>query len=206
MSRSGGHVPATVAELIGALKGVPGYAASFALLCLFWHAHYNWYRHYGIEDGRSVLLSLLLVFLVLIYVYPLHMMFTAAFISVGGAAATGAFAPRSWSDMQLMFMVFGIAYASMAGVFVLFYAHARRQREAIGLNATEVAITDSGILRWSISAILAIASGLLALVIPPRSPGYFYALPGLIYWLIPLAGLLLRRRLRRRLADLPAPA
>src|SRR5690348_8980886 len=103
----GGHVPTNVDQLTSALAGLPGYAASFALLCLFWHAHYTWYRRYGIEDGRSVLLSLLLVFLVLIYVYPLHMMFNAA-ISIGGGSAPA----RSAHDWRVMYEVFGIAYAS----------------------------------------------------------------------------------------------
>src|SRR5690348_7970185 len=74
----GGHVPNDVAQLLAALRELPGYAASFLLLCLFWYAHYLWYRRYGAEDRRSIVLSLLLVFLVLIFVYPLHMMFSAA--------------------------------------------------------------------------------------------------------------------------------
>ena len=200
----GGHVPANVAELLLALRGVPSYAASFALLCLFWHAHYIWYRRYGIEDGRSVLLSLLLVFLVLIYVYPLHMLFSAAFTSLGGAAAPATFVPRTWADMQVMFLIFGIAYASMSGVVVLFYLHARKLREALDLNAREIVITDSGILRWAINASVGVASGLLALAISPRSPALVFTLPGLVYWLLALSGPMLRRRLQRCLAALGA--
>lgn len=201
----GGHVPANIAELVDALKGVPGYAASFALLCLFWHAHYIWYRRYGVEDGRSVVLSLLLVFLVLIYVYPLRMMFTAAFMSVGGSAAPGAFVPQAWSDMQAMFVIFGVAYASMSGVVVLFYLHARTLGADLGLDAREIEITRSGLVRWSINAGVGVASGLLALATPGRSPGIAFALPGLTYGLLALSGPLLRRRLQRRLAALGAP-
>ncbi len=202
----GGHVPVNIAELIDAVKGVPGYAASFALLCLFWHAHYIWYRRYGVEDGRSVVLSLVLVFLVLIYVYPLRMMFTAAFMSVGGRAAPGAFVPQAWSDMQAMFVIFGVAYASMSGVLLLFYLHARKLGADLGLDAGEIEITRAGILRWSINAGVGLASGLLALAIPPYSPGIAFTLPGLTYWVLVLSGPLLRRRLRLRLAALAAHA
>ncbi|MER3546282.1 MAG: hypothetical protein C4338_01270, partial [Rhodanobacteraceae bacterium] len=31
----GGHVPTSIDQLLGALVDLPGYAASFALLCLF---------------------------------------------------------------------------------------------------------------------------------------------------------------------------
>src|SRR6185312_17469965 len=94
-------------ELMRALSGLPGYAASFALLCVFWYAHYMWYKRYGVEDGRSVMLSLLLVFLVLIYVYPLHMMFDAA-ISLGDSPATVR-SPRDWKKT---YEIFGIAYTA----------------------------------------------------------------------------------------------
>lgn len=195
----GGHVPANTTELLDALRGVPGYAASFALLCLFWHAHYSWYRRYGIEDGRSIVLSLLLVFLVLIYVYPLHMMFNAV-ISIGSGGNPNTFNVRAWSDWRIMYEVFGIAYASMCIVIVLFYVHAWMLREELDLNAAEIAVTDSGILRRSISMGVGILSALLATTIKPRTQNVFYALPGLSYWLIALSGPLLRRRLRQRVA------
>lgn len=193
-----GHVPSNAEQLMDAFRGVPGYAASFALLCLFWYAHYKWYRRYGVEDGRSILLSLLLVFLVLIYVYPLHMMFNAA-ISIGGPASTG-FQVRTWNDWQIMYVVFGIAYASMCVVILLFYLHARSLREQLGLRAAEMMITRSGIWRWSLSALIGLLSALLALLIRPANQGALYALPGFTYLLIPLYGPLLRRRLSRQLA------
>src|SRR3546814_6054339 len=65
--------------MIEALKGVPAFAASFSLLAMIWWAHASWSRSYGLDDGRSVLLSLLLVFLVLVYVYPLRIIFSMFF-------------------------------------------------------------------------------------------------------------------------------
>src|SRR3546814_12748464 len=71
--------------MVEALNGVPAFAASFSLLAMIWWAHASWSRSYGLDDGRSVLLSLLLVFLVLVYVYPLRIIFSMFFnwISVG---------------------------------------------------------------------------------------------------------------------------
>lgn len=192
----GGHVPTNVDQLLNVLGNVPGYAASFALLCLFWFAHYKWYRRYGIEDGGSILLSLLLVFLVLIYVYPLHMMFNAV-ISIGPSAG---FQVRTWSDWRTMYVVFGIAYASMSVVILLFYLHALRLRRQLELDGAEVAITRSGVLRWVLSASVGILSAVLALLIHPAAQSALYALPGYTYFLIALSGPLLRRRLAHQLA------
>ncbi len=196
----GGHVPANVSELLAALRDLPGFAASFALLCLFWYAHYIWYRRYGIEDGRSVILSLLLVFLVLVYVYPLRMMFSAAFMSLSVGPPSTGFLPHSWSDMQLMFIVFGIAYASMSGVILLFHLHARKLRVELGLDARELEVTHAGIARWTINVAVAVASALMAWATPADASTIFLMLPGLAYWTFAFTGPLLRRRLRRRLA------
>lgn len=195
-----GHPPASVDELMHALSGLPGYAASFALLCVFWYAHYMWYKRYGVEDGRSVMLSLLLVFLVLIYVYPLHMMFDAA-ISLGSNAG----AVRSARDWKKTYEVFGIAYTSMSAVIVLFYLYALRLRHKLALNPLEVAVTRSGVMRWFIQASVGVLSAVLAMTLLGDAPGVLEAVPGLTYLLIPLSGAWLRGHLRRQLVAIGAP-
>ena len=197
-----GHVPATIPELLDALRQIPAYAASFALLCLFWYAHYKWYRRYGAEDGRSILLSLVLVFLVLIYVYPLHMMFSAALpvgVASDGSPASVGFRIRAWSDWQTMYVVFGVAYASMSVVMLLFYLHARRLRDELGLDAVERVLTDGGVMRWSVSTGVGLLSVLLAIVMAPRASSLLQVLPGFAYWLIALSNPVLRRWQRRRI-------
>lgn len=199
----GGHVPANVAELLDALKQVPGYAASFALLCLFWYAHYLWYRRYGLEDGRSILLSLLLVFLVLIYIFPLHMMFNAA-IYVGSTASEMTPSSRTTQDWRTMYMVFGIAYASMCVVVLLLYVHALQKRDRLELDAAEVVITRASVSRWTTHIAIALISVALAALVLPSPEPWLAALPGFAYWLTFFSNTWLRRRLRRKLAALAA--
>ena len=66
-------IPASYVELVGALQGLPAFAVSFAFLFMFWYAHHDWSRRYGLDDFATVLLSALLVFLVMVFVYPLKM-------------------------------------------------------------------------------------------------------------------------------------
>jgi uncharacterized membrane protein len=195
----GGHVPNNVDELMQAMSGLPGYAASFALLCVFWYAHYIWYKRYGVEDGRSVMLSLLLVFLVLIYVYPLHTMFDAA-ISLGDRA-TAVRSPRDWKKT---YELFGIAYASMSAVIMLFYFHALRLRRRLALDDVETAVTRTGVLRWFLQSGVGVLSAVLAMLILDDTPGVREVVPGLVYWLIPAFSVLLRGHLRRQLVAIGA--
>ena len=80
-----------IAAMSLVLKDVPAFAASFALVALFWFAHRTWSRRYGLDDFWSVMLSLTLVFLVLVWVYPLRILFGAAF-----AWLTGLALPAGW--------------------------------------------------------------------------------------------------------------
>lgn len=192
----GGHVPTDVPQLVEALRDVPAYAASFTLLCIFWHAHYRWYRRYGIEDGHSILLSLLLVFLVLIYIYPLHMMFGKV-MWLSFSARQVRVVNLSIPDWRTLYVVFDVAYASMSLVILLFHVHAWRLRETLELDRAERAATRSSMLRWSVQIGVALLSAVLALTLTPPS---LFAAPGLVYWLLALSGPVLRRRLQRQLA------
>jgi uncharacterized membrane protein len=196
----GNHAPANIDELLEALSGVPAYAASFALLCVFWHAHYVWYRRYGVEDGRSVLLSLALVFLVLIYVYPLHMLFSTALSWSTSDAPRPDPIVRDAHDVTLMFVIYGIAYAALSAIVLLLYAHAWSLRERLGLDAVERLVTRNGLLRWSYNVGIGLSSAALALAIPDGAPVIAHALPGVAYLLLFVFGLASRRHLRRQLA------
>lgn len=57
---------------------MPAFAASFANIMFFWHAHHIWSRRFGLETGATVFLSGLLVFVVLVYVYPLKAIYSGA--------------------------------------------------------------------------------------------------------------------------------
>ena len=68
----GSEPPTSVAMLRAAMAEVPAFAIGFAIIAMFWFAHVRW-RHYRGEGGwLSMLLSVLLIFLVLIYVQPLR--------------------------------------------------------------------------------------------------------------------------------------
>ena len=79
-------LPRSADELVAAYKGIPAFAASFLLLATFWRAHERWSRWYGMDDSHSTVLSLMLVFLVLVYVYPLRMLFAGFFHFVSNGA------------------------------------------------------------------------------------------------------------------------
>jgi uncharacterized membrane protein len=80
-----GELPEDYAELVGALKKAPAFLASFALIMFVWAAHRTWSRRFGLEDPVTTVLSLALVFLMLVWVFPLRLMASAllSFVTAG---------------------------------------------------------------------------------------------------------------------------
>ena len=52
----------------------------FVLVARLWKAHRDWSRYYDIEDGTTIVLSLALVFMVVIFVHPLRLLFALLFV------------------------------------------------------------------------------------------------------------------------------
>jgi len=73
------NIPENYNELITALKGIPSFLASFAAILVFWTGHRRWSRRYGLEDSAALIISLSLIFILLVYVYPLRLIFSAMF-------------------------------------------------------------------------------------------------------------------------------
>ena len=197
-----GHVPASVGDLVQALRGVPAFAASFFVIARFWQSHRHWSRRYGIEDDYGTRLSLALVFIVLVYVYPLRMVaeLTLAGIS-GGVLAESPIEITSIAELRTLYAVFGIGYTLTATLFLLLHRHALARADTLALSASERLRTQTLCARWRWVIIVALASTLLGLVLP-MGRGESVPLdsaPGLLYILVYVGFRVLTKREQRQL-------
>lgn len=178
-------LPRSAEELVAAYKGIPSFAASFALLVSFWRAHERWSRWYGLDDARSTTLSLLLVFLVLVYVYPLRMLFGGLFHFISGGFLPAQFVVDSLDDLRWMFGSYAVAYGSLSFVVLLLYRHAWRMRDQIGLDANERVYTRLTMLLWGTTIGVSVLSFALSFLIGPvLQRGWMISLPGMVYCLM----------------------
>jgi uncharacterized membrane protein len=195
------RIPDSIAALIEALKNIPAFALSFLLIVIFWVGHVEWRRHYGCDDIVSRRLSLLLVFLMLVFVYPMRMVFESLCQVMSGGYLPANYAIAAYSDISDLFVVFGVAFGSMGAVMAALYAYAWRRREAFALDAATVLRLRTALLQWSLIPAVSLASIVLALLIP-ASNGLETGIPGFIYFSLNITAPLMRRRLRRRIAAL----
>ncbi|WP_293000486.1 TMEM175 family protein [Nevskia sp.] len=182
------EIPKDFSDLMLAFRQTPVFAASFSILILFWSAHVRWSRRYGLEDGPAVALSALLIFTMLVFVYPLKIVFGAFFSSLTGGWVPGATRFQSHEQLQTLFIIYGAGFVLMQATLVGLYADAARRADALRLNALERFDTRADARGHALSLGIAAFATLLALLLPARwSPwsGYSYGLFAVLkpwYW------------------------
>ena len=186
-------IPDSIPTMLQALKGVPAFAASFAQIMMFWSAHATWSRRFGLDDGNSSTLSLVLVFLVLVYVYPLKILFGSFFAWISGGWLPQVAQIRTLADLQGMFIMYGLAFGSLSLLMAALNRQALRATVSPPLSDFERARTRGEIVRWFFSALIALASMLVAMFIPERGPNWLYGMPGMMYALLGFSGMVVER-------------
>ena len=178
-------MPKSYDDLLRSLNGVPAFFLSAVLLMMFWQGHHVWSRRYGLEDARTVTLSCLLVFTVLVYVYPLKFVFMSmmAWLHFGLRLPIPAqpLTVGAAGDINRLFVIYGVGFVAMCITLILLYRHAWKQRDALQLNAVERYDTKVGAVTWTILGSSGLVSILLALFLPSSWVG----IPGWAY--MPLA-------------------
>jgi len=186
---AGAEVPRNLHDLLLALDRIPAFACSFATLMIFWHRHVRWRDRFRLHDTASMMLSLMLVFFALIFVYPLNMLFQAMFGALYELFAhqelSGAPTISSVHDVKALYVCYGLAYACMAACLACLYRHSLRKAHmshTARIEARKVFYTQAG------SVCVALLSLFVALVIPETAawtalPGCLYILLTPMYWI-----------------------
>jgi uncharacterized membrane protein len=170
-------IPSNIPEMLAAVKRIPGFAASFAILMLFWLQHRRWSRRYGLENPRTILYSLVLIFVMLVYVYPLRMVFEGMFSNLTGGYLSASFRIESLDDLRLIFVFYSTGFLALSLLISQLYRLAMRSSTLLGLNSNELRKTRIEIYVWMLFAGLGVLSILLALTLPDAwvtAAGYMY--------------------------------
>ena len=195
------EVPNNYGELIDALKAVPAFLFGFLILAMFWVAHRNWSMRYGLDTTFASLVSLALIFVLLVYVYPLRAMATAAVRGITNGWVPSQFTIQTIEQARGLFVIYGIGFAVSNLCLVALYAHALRQAERIQLTPEERFLTRGEVVAWSIVGSTGILSIVLALTLPMQLVGLAGWSYGLLAIVMPTFGVVLSRRFDARFPD-----
>lgn len=195
---AGDRIPGSVGELVDAIKGVPAFAMSFLVIVQVWSGHVEWSRRFGLDDVPSRRLSLLLVLLVLVFVYPMKMVFSALFYALSGGYLPVNFTISSYAEVTTLFVTFGVAFGSLGLTLFLLYLHAWKQRDALELDRGERILARARMICWALIPVVASVSIALALWLGGRAAsGWWNGLPGYIYFSLNVATPLILWRARK---------
>lgn len=188
------EVPHSYAELIADMRGFIPFAICFSQLVMIWATHYRFSRRYGLEDNYTIFLSMVMLFLVLVYVYPLKFVFSLVFSELtGGEMGRGI----TYHQASVLMRIYALGFSSVFVLFVLMYRHAYALRKQLRLNPIETLHTRTAIESAIIMAMVGLASFAISFE-SPNWAGWFYLVIGPV---LTIHGILTGRRRSRLLAQ-----
>jgi uncharacterized membrane protein len=179
-------VPRSYDELVRTMRGFPSFACCFAILVWVWHEHNMFFRRYGLQDGWTVFVNGMLLFVTLFYVYPLKFMFDSMFAELG---AVPDLKRMSLPQLASASAIYGLGFFILFLMFALLYRHAYNKRESLKLTPLDVIDVKYLAGHHLVSAAVGLLSAAFALLAPlrlaPLAPMMF-ALMGPLHWLFGL--------------------
>lgn len=191
------EVPQTFEELKIIINGALPFFATVAVLFIFWYQQNTFFRHYGLNDFKIILLNLILLGIIVFYLYPLKFLFSVLLGSWTGLrlfphAAEKGLEVLARQDFPQLIILFSVGYMAIWLVIYLMHAHAASMAKKLELNDYEISFTQkekSGAV-WNV--LIAVAAIVLALF-------EHVSLAGICYLCIPIFMLLNERLFRRKL-------
>jgi uncharacterized membrane protein len=174
------EVPENYADLQRLLVGFPAFAATFAVICWIWYEHYLLFRRYDLEDGFTIVLNCVLLFIVVFYAYPMKFMAMRLLGGVLTGVGPDVGSGLSADDARQLMLLYSGGFAALFATFMLLHWNALRQRQALGLDMLATFDARASVKRHSITVTIAIISALLALLAPID----YLALAGLLFFLL----------------------
>src|SRR5262245_35859221 len=187
------EVPKSFDELLITLSAAPAFAVSFALFWIIWREHHRFFRRYGLDDGRIVMLNACLLFVVLLYVYPLKFLFAMLLGRQRGTEMT-----IRAEQVKTLMAIYSTGYGAVFALFALMYRHAYTRRAHLRLDARQIFETRAR----EGAMVLHAAFGLISVSMAVALPYTLAFLAGLFYFLVGPAQWLYWMRTARRRARL----
>ncbi len=189
------EVPKTFVELKMGMSGMPGFAICFSLLFFIWHDQYIFFRHYYLNDTRTIFLNAILLFTVLFYVYPLKFLFSLL-IDGNTFIENGVTHEKltSFTQLRELMEIYGLGFFFIYFVFLLLYMNAMRHKKKLQLNTIEIYHTKTEMYKQSFMMFIGLSSAICAFLVPD----IFVGATGFIYMLIgPILFVLFKLRITR---------
>ena len=152
------EIPETVPELLNLSRDIPAFLISAIIVGSIWVAHTVWSRTFGLQDRVTLYLSLGLVMLVLIFVYPIKLMIQLSIAFLSGGSLQQNLQIMELSEVINLMIYFGLGLMALCFILIALYQNSLRQCEQLVLSEYEVAFCKLACLTWAVVAATALVS------------------------------------------------
>jgi uncharacterized membrane protein len=195
------EVPHSYEALLESVAGFPAFALAFAAIISLWYEHRRFFAEYPLMDDWTVVLNGLLLFVILLYVYPLKLLSLVVAELLLGATPDVTIGMGA-AEIQGLYLIFGAAAFAVAAVFTLLHVRAWQRRADLGLDAlNRFELRQKGFV---LAAIVSIAG--LSMFVAALGVGLGWGLPVVVYVLSPIAYVVERSLTASRRRQLQAAA
>lgn len=173
------EVPKTFGELMVTMRGFFAFGVSFVLLMMIWYEQNIFFRRYGLDDLKTIVLNCTLIFVVLFYVYPLKFLFTLVFSNQIYGKGHSPFVINV-TDVSKLMAIYGIGYILIYILFSMMYLHALKKVKELELSPGEIFDTKTKLYKNYFLIAIAVLSIIVSFVVSPENAG----IAGFVYILI----------------------
>lgn len=139
------EVPKNFTQILELSDELIAFAVTIVPLFIIWQQHRQYFRRYGLDDSKILILNTSLLFIVLIFIFPLKFLslFLVRFYSSLMFGTQTVFGTMINGEQVPMLMVYyGIGALGLAFIFSRFYKHALNKKDELNLNAVELKLTE----------------------------------------------------------------
>lgn len=140
------EVPQTFTELKSIAAGAIPFFATVAMIFLFWYQQYLFFRRYGLNDFKTILLNLFYLAVILFYVYPLKFLFSLLISSWSGLelfskASEKGLAILSNQEFPQLIILFSVGYLAVWLLIYLMHKHVLHLQKLFHFSMYELLFT-----------------------------------------------------------------
>jgi uncharacterized membrane protein len=188
------EVPSDYDELLETVAGFPAFGLAFASLISLWAGHRQFFAHHPLGDGWTVIINAVLLFIVVLYVYPLKLL-AEVIANRFFWTSTDEVLAMDAGEVRGLYLIFGAALVAISFSMAALYLRAWQLRAERDLGPDDIYEIASDGISYLLVALLAA----VGLAIAAADLGLSWGLP---IWVLvagsPVMEVLRQRHARRR--------
>ncbi|MEQ8237911.1 MAG: TMEM175 family protein [Cyclobacteriaceae bacterium] len=183
-------VPNNLNDLLISMKDIIPFGICVVIILVIWYQHYIYFLRYGLQNLTVISLNTFLIFLILIYVYPLKFLFKVLIdlyinLFTGDQESIQVLFTTviPISDARFLMIIYGLGAALIYGTLALMYRYALQKKQALQLNDYEIFKTKESIRTNLLMTSVPMLSTIIA--VTGLFGSYNFIASGVVYMLYP---------------------